>query len=211
MALYADYPMHLRALAAEYPQVVRDTSCPPKQWTQFQANMLAALAMAKEEDFDLAQERALRRREYRMVYVRKLCVSQGLLPLKRSAEKVAKRKLEAERAAVRANTATFDPRKYKVLGVGGKGFRAFLKRAGLRYTTFAMPHPCPICDEGDTQVAVFTALKREKAEAAIANAVWPAEKQQQLGKLKAQVRLYDIHKLQLEFGRADTTALEEVL
>jgi hypothetical protein len=211
MHLHADYPMQLRALAQEYPDVVPDKHNTWTKKTKFVANMLSALHAAEQKDFDLTAERKRRGIEWKKNYVRELAVKNGTLPKFTQAELAMRKKKTTDRKLAREPNAAFDPATYAVEGVTGAAFRLFLVRHNLRYTHFAMPHPCPLCDNGDTDTLVYNALLAERAECRKDSLPWPGEKEQSLKEFKLKVKLYRLHVKQLEVGRKETKKLENNL
>ena len=214
MQLFADYPMELRRLAQRYPDLVPDVSNPPTTgWTELQANILAAMKQCKDPTFDPDAERTRRRQEWRKTYVQKLLRKQGYLPKLTQEEKETKKQRKKDRAQARLHPREFDAEKYEVRGVKLKTLKTFLERAGLRYTQFHMPHPCPLCDDGDCYEERLRILMQKKTDAGLADSQtqWTSKQEQELTEVRKFVRTYRLHLDQLAYCREDIKRLEQSL
>ena len=210
------YPGMLRALARDYPFCVpaEDLSSSPEDLTNFEANMLAAIAQGEQPGFDAKEEIQKREDQFMTRYTRKNLVQAGDLPKESKSEKKARTDAQQLRTDMRSGKSgiAFDGLAYEVRGVGLPGLEAYLKRRGLKYTTFSMPHPCTICDNGDSWMMQVAELKRQKASAGLnADEVWSIAQAQKLTDLMKKEASYTLHKEQLATGRAAVKKLEEDL
>jgi len=208
--LFGSYPKLLRELAREYPQAVADPRM-TGTLTMFQANMLAAIAQSKEQDFNQDVEIEKRQNKWTKHYARKLLRKAGELCKETKAERAIREAVDQKRSDMRKGVIQFDPLGYEVIGLGMRPFGAYLKRANLRYTTFSTPHPCPLCQDGESWTLQHEELTRMKAKAGLEGEVFSAKKSKHLNDLETKVKNYKLHKAQLEVCRAEVKSLEDGL
>jgi hypothetical protein len=185
--LHADYPMLLRSLCNKFPDVYHSMKKRPIHtkdgikmgYTNFDANVLAAVAQAEMPGFDEAAERARREAQWKKEYLRYLCVKRGIQE-KLTKEKLSKRTTKCTARAASRVDGTFNAEKYEVIGVNMQTLQEFLRLTKQRYTQYTVPHECPLCLEGDTNRACFQDLQDQKSKAEDAKEEWPQDKEQQL-------------------------------
>ena len=208
--LFGTYPKLLRDVARGYPQAVVDPRI-TGTLSIFQANMLAALAQSKEQDFNQDVEIENRQTKWTKHYARKILRQAGGLCKETKDERILRIAVDQKRSDMRKGIIQFDPLEYEVIGLGMRPFEAYLKRANLRYTTFSTPHRCPLCQNGESWTLQHEELTRMKTKAGLEGEVFSAKRLKHLNDLETKVKNYKLHKAQLEVCRAEVKALEDGL
>jgi hypothetical protein len=207
--LHAQWPGILRELVALRPDLVPDLAEIPKTgWTKFQANLLSALHYCPS---DPMQERTDRHAESLAQYRTTLAKKSGSLPMNTAEENASLRETKRDRAASRRTFAAFKPDAHVITSPSLEAFRAWLKVAGHRYTRFTVPHPCPLCTDGPTNEIVHAALTKQMIQMVVDKEEVPYELTQRITKLRAQLRVYRVHVLQLLECRAAVQKAEDEL
>jgi hypothetical protein len=174
------WPGILREVASRYPHLVPDIDDIPKTgWTREQANMLCAAHSTPTDPAAEARERA---KEFHRQYVDTNARKNGhMRKLTKEEEDMAM----AARAAVAKTLLTkeaFDPLTHIITTPNFPKFKAWLKREGLRYTMYSVPHPCPLCTNGPTDEAVLTTHLRTRASLEEKGQPVPAELQKDISR-----------------------------
>jgi hypothetical protein len=209
--LSVNFPSYLRQLAFEEPTLVPSTDSSRSKYTMFEANMLAAVASEAKTDFDPQKEAMERSKEWTDEYQYTLGLKRNLLPERSEEWKEARQREQSSMSEQRKCPATFDAGSYKIIPPAWKTFQEWLKREGLRYTRFTMPHPCPICDSGPIATKQVDLLQKEAAELQNQGKPIPDELVQKLRKARKQADAFTLHTQQLEHGRAETKRIENAL
>ena len=207
--LSGQWPGLLRELAAKHPHLVPDLQDMPKTgWTDFEACLLSAVHASPN---DPKEEREVRTKKRNTEYNTILAQKKGSLPPTTETERAKARAQRRQRVSSRLKYDTFDPAAYDIRAPAMRTFRAWLKRKGLRYTRFTVPHPCPLCTDGPTNEVVYAALSKQIDDLVTADLPVPGELTKRCNKLRTALRVYRIHLLQLEASRAAAKKAEDNL
>ena len=207
--LHSNWPALLRELAMDRPDLVPDLDSIPKTgWTDFDASMLSAV---HAEVPDAEAEQARRHKQFMLVLCNRLGVVRGCLPPKTPEEIAASKERWRARTASRLTKEKFDPLAYEIRAPLLKTFRKWLIKKGLRYTRFTVPHPCPLCNAGPTDEAVYIALNKQVEDLALQQKPISPDITARMTKLRKSLRIYRLHRIQLAHARAEAKETEDNL
>ena len=210
--MVAQWPALLRELADARPDLVPNVEKMPKQgWTDFEASILAATCQHMHYERDPIEEFESRKKAALKKYCNRLAQIRGCLPPTSKEEKERDREKQRRRTQMRLKQEDFNPAFYSVRAPQLATFRLWLQKNKLRFSRFAVPHPCPLCTSGPTDEVVYTALKKEIEDLHIANRTVPPELAQRAQKLRKSLRIYRVHLTQLATARAEAQKAEDEL
>ena len=223
--LFGEIPGMLRELVVSHPHLLQSIS----STSRLRRSLEAALAAAKQADFDQTKEvsyrTAMAETIYRQTLDKKRTAACKILP------GVAKKPREDQTFSVEQIAKARE-----IMPIGDYAFWAMLKRAKLKYTTNLKPTICELCDSGVLHVAAADEIQRKRMQniatmkslCAHANeegreineaekeAITDCEKQQEIlleekRKLDPLLNKYAMHKAQYAKCRRVVLKIEEEL
>jgi hypothetical protein len=151
--LFGEFPGMLRELMVSHPDLLQSIS----STSRLQRSLEAALAAAKQADFDQATEvsyrTAMAETIYRNTLDKKRMANCKILP------GMAKQPREDQ-----TFTAEQIARAREIMPIGDCAFWATLKRAKIKYTTNLKPTICELCDSGVLHVAAADEITRKRVQ-----------------------------------------------